>query len=119
MEALEIDIDVEERPVKVKRKDGTEKNYVLRELTGRQRGQYLNGMNSRLQVSQDGKVTGIKDFIGMEASLLNKCLYNDENKLVTDNELQELPARVLRKLFEAAQVLSGLNTDSAKEVKND
>lgn len=119
MDALVFDIDLQEQPVIVKRKDGTVKNYVLRELTGKQKGQYLNGMNTRLSISEDGKVTGIKNFDGIETSLLCRCLYNEEGKLVSESELQELPARVLKQLFDAAQTLSGLNKEGTDKAKNE
>ena len=119
MEVLEFTLDLEEQSVVVKRKDGVAKTYTLRELTGRQKGLYLNTMSNRLSVSEDGKVTGIKNFEGLESSLLSKCLFNEENKPVTDAELQEFPARVLRKLFDAAQILSGLNSEGVEKAKND
>ena len=118
MEMLEFSLELTEQPVSLKAKDGVVKKYVLREMTAKQRGAYLNSIQDRVTVV-DGKVTGIKDFDGLEASLLAKCLYTEEGKLVGISDLNEFPGRVLKKLFEAAQILSGLNEEGAKQAKND
>lgn len=117
METLEFSLELAEQSVSLKTKDGSAKKYVLRELTAKQRGTYLNSMQNRI-IFTDGKVTGIKDFDGLEASLLSRCLYDESNKLVSMSDLEEFPGRVLKKLFEAAQLISGLNEEGVKQVKN-
>jgi hypothetical protein len=117
MEELRFSIDFEEIPVNITGKDGVEKKYVLRELTGKQRGLYLNNMSNRMIVS-DGKIVGIKDFEGLEASLICKSLFDEENKPVPIGEIQEFPGRVIKQLFAAAQKLSGLNEEGIVEAKN-
>jgi len=118
MENLTFSLDLVEQEVNITNKAGENKKYILRELTSKQKAQYLNGMKDKVTFI-DGRVSGVKDFDGLEACLLTRCFYNSDNKLVTAAELQEFPARIVKKLFEAAQTISGLNEEGAKEAKND
>ena len=118
MEALIFSLDLVERPITITTKDGESKACILRELTSKQKSAYLNSMRDKVTFS-DGKVTGVKDFDGLEACLLTKCFYDDDNKLITAAALQEFPARVVKQIFEAAQVISALNEEGVTEAKND
>jgi hypothetical protein len=118
MEELVLSLDLAEQEITITKKDGEGKKYVLRELTSKQKSQYLNSMRDKITFT-DGKVSGVKDFDGLEACLLTRCLYTEESKLVTTAILQEFPARVVKKLFETAQILSALNEEGVKEAKND
>jgi hypothetical protein len=91
------------------------KNYTLRELNGTQKGKYLNKMGSRIVLNEQGKVASFKDYSGLESTLLEQCLYDTENKLVSAKVIDEWPATVLGKLFDAAQDLSGLNEEARKK----
>ena len=94
-----------------------DKDYTLRELDGLQKGKYLNSMGGRLIMNEEGKVSGFKDFAGLESSLLSLCLYDSEGKTVPAAKIQSWPSSVLSKLFEAAQVLSGLNEEGQKKIE--
>lgn len=104
------------------------KNYVLRELDGRQKGKYLNSMAGRIKLNAKGEVESFKDYAGLESTLLSRCLYDGDGKLVpasvmdgTDDQ-QGWPSSMLSALFDAAQGLSGLNEEARKrqeaEAKN-
>ena len=98
-----------------------DKEYVMRELDGRQKGKYLNKMGGRIVLNNKGEVSSFKDYAGLESTLLSLCLYDSENKLVpatvmdgTEKE-QGWPSTVLNSLFNAAQDLSGLNEEARKK----
>lgn len=97
--------------------DGEE--YTLRELDGKTKGKYLNKMGSRIVLSEDGKVSGFKDYSGLETILLEQCLYNSEGKPVPAGIIEKWPATVLGKLFDVAQELSGLNEDARKRLETE
>jgi len=118
MENLTFSLDLVEQEITITNKAGESKKYFLRELTSKQKAQYLNNMKDKV-IFVDGSVSGVKDFDGLEACLLTRCFYDGDNKLITAAELQEYPARVVKKLFEAGQSISGLTEEGAKEVKND
>ena len=118
MKELIFSLELVEQQVAITTKDGENKTYILRELTNKQKAQYLNGMRDKVNFV-DGKVTGVKDFDGLEACLLTKCFYDTDNKLITAAALQEFPARVVKQLFDAAQTISALNEEGVTEAKND
>ena len=93
--------------------DGQE--YVLRELNGQERGQYLDSVGNRIIVGKDGQPSGMKSFDGLEASLLKLCLEGPDGKLVPADTLAKWPSTVLQDLFENATRLSGLDKFSKKE----
>ena len=90
-------------------------NYVMRELDGLQKGKYLNKMGSRIILNDEGKVSGFKDYAGLETTLLALCMYSSIGEVVTAAVMNKWPSSVLGKLFEAAQDLSGLNEESRKK----
>lgn len=91
------------------------KPYVLRELDGRQKGKYLNKMGSRITLNAKGEVASFKDYAGLESTLLELCLYDNEDKLVPANVMETWPSTILTRLFDAAQDLSGLNEEARKK----
>jgi hypothetical protein len=110
---LEFSLVLEEKPVKLTGKDGVTKNYVLRELDGQKRDSYMNKMKE-VTIVEKGEVVGFKTFEGLQSSLLAECLFDEDNKLVDQNTIQSFPSKVLGKLFEAAQKISGLETKESK-----
>ena len=94
------------------------KNYKLVELSGETQGSYLNSVGDRVKVT-DGKITGMRDYKGIQADLLCLCLYDSEDVLVPKKVIQSFPASVLAKLYEAAQELNGLDDEADVSAKND
>lgn len=100
----EFSLQLEERKLKL---DG--EVYTLRELAGTGRGKYLTGIASRLVINPDtGKPVSMKNFDGLETSLLRLCLYGPDGSLVPEDIMQKWPSSVLAKLFEMALELAGL-----------
>ena len=116
---MKLSLKLTEVPVTLERGDGTEVKYVLRELSGKGRDRYLSRMSNRLKYNNAGKPVGMKSFDGLQASLLILCLYNEDDALVTEEELQVWPASAQDALFQKAQEISALNTEGEEEAKND
>jgi len=93
--------------------------YTVRELNGTERGAYLNSVGGRVIINDQGKAVGMKDFTGLEALLLKRCLYGPDGVLVTEKTLATWPASVLGTLFDIAKDLSALNEESKKKVEEE
>ena len=115
--ALSFELELHERPVTI----GGEA-YVLVELDGKQRDRYLNGLGSRLRVAKDGKAAGVKNFDGLQASLvaasLKRIIFDGGREPVTVATIQAWPAQVVSGLFDAAKVLSALGDEDEDEDKD-
>ena len=114
MDTLQLTVTLKEIAIELTVEGGAVKNYVLRELTGKQRDIFLDDVGGRVRFI-GGKARGLNSHKDLQANLLTMCLHNDEQKLVTIKELQEFPASTLTTLFKAAQALSGLEDDKEEE----
>lgn len=105
---LSFDLELEEVPVTI-----AGEKYVLRELDGKQRDKYLDGLGKRLApAGRDGKAQTVKNFNGLQSSLVCMCLYKDgEDSPVDAHTIQTWPARVVAGLFDAASDLSKLGEE--------
>ena len=93
--------------------------YIMRELTGKQRDQYLDLIAKRVQYV-NGNQAGMKSLSGLQSSLLAMCLIDSSGNLVKESVITEYPGSVQSQLFKLAQQLSGLDKEeSLEEVKND
>jgi len=117
-ETRKYSLKLKEMPITILDANGQQKDYTMHELSGKQRAQYLNEMNERISISPDGK-TEIKDFEGIQESLLSKCLKDENGKLIELAVLSEYPASTLSDLFDDAQTLSGLDIKARQKAKND
>lgn len=115
--------DLELKEVKFAVKDAKTKErqeYILRELPGTLRDQYLNELGARMRTGPKGETLGMKSFDGYQSSLLSKCIFSEDGKAVEIQVLQGWPSSVLRDLFDQARELSGLEAKkSEEEAKND
>jgi protocatechuate 3,4-dioxygenase beta subunit len=93
--------------------------YTLTELNGKQRDTYLQNLGLRLGSTKGSDKQTVKNFDGLQASLLTLCLTDTEGKPVTKALVQEWPAKVVSALFDAARELSGLGDDEEEEEGND
>ena len=106
-ENLEFSLERIEKPVTI-----GGKAYVLRELDGKQRDTYLNGLSQRVRIV-DGKPAGLKSFDGLQASLLALCLYENiaGGEPVPAATIQAWPATVVTRLYEVAREMNGLDEE--------
>ena len=111
MKVFEFELKLKEVAVKL---DG--KDYVIRELTGKQRDTYLDMVDKRVTYV-DGVQSGMSSLSGLQSSLLALCLVDSNNKAVPEKDIAEYPGSVQSKLFALAQEVSGLDQpeDSDKE----
>ena len=119
-EAITLDLDTDSIPVSLTH-NGEKKDYELREMISSVRDKYLNTIKSRMLFNpKTGNPQGVKNFEGMQADLLARCLYDSDGNAVPLNTIQEWPASKVTTLFEAAQKLNGLNLKKEEdESKND
>lgn len=118
MEPLKFSLVLKEVEVVLSTSEG-DKKYILRELSGEVRDKYLASMADRMKYDDKGKPSGVKNFHGLQASLLSLCLINEEGKTVSVMDLQKFPASVQSALFEKANELSALNKEGQEEAKNE
>lgn len=112
-EPLVFTLEREEIPVVI---DSQE--YVLQELDGSERDRYLNGLTNRMRVNNKGDLAGIKNFDGLQASLVAasiRLVDGLERKPVLLKTVQGWPAKVVKQLFDAARELSGLDDEDEKD----
>jgi len=112
-EELDFSLDRDERPVKIGGED-----YVVLELDGRERDIYLNNVSARMRVDKDGKPSGVKNFTGLQSSLLalaTRKIVDGEKKPVPEKEIQAWPSKVQSKLFDIAKELSDLGDEKKDE----
>lgn len=109
---------LEEYEIPIEDKDGKVTIYKLRELDGEQRSDYINFQASKAKYGADGKVTGIKDFKGIETKIVSMCLYDPDGKLVTEAFLNKVPGRLIKKLSALALRISGLDEKAEERAKN-
>lgn len=106
---LTFELKLKSIPVELANQQGVPENYTLSELTGVKRDEYLNDTASRMKFGADGKAQGVKDFKGMQATLVSLCLTKGSGgEKVTIETINTWPASVVSALFKEAQKLSGL-----------
>ena len=106
---MKYSLKLKEEPIKIEGLDGIERDYVLRELNGLQRDTYLDGIGAQMKFNHAGKTAGLKSYKDLQASLLAKCVYDDENNLVPLASIQTWPAGLQGDLFEIANKMSRLD----------
>jgi len=110
---LIFNLDFKKIPVEI----GGEE-YVLVELDGRERDKYLNTLTGRLRTGADGKSQGVKNFEGLQSSLLSKSLRKIVDGMevgVTEVTIQGWPARIQATLYDEARALSALGDEKKKK----
>ena len=119
MDPIKLSLKREELKVVLETPEGVDKTYSLREMTGRERDTYLTKMGDKFRYNAQGQVSGVKTFEGMHSILLERCLYDENDKLVSMSDLQNFPSRVLSELFAAAQKINALTQKlESSEIKN-
>lgn len=119
MDELKFTLKLKEVAVQITDVQGRTESYVLRELNGRFRDEYLNEMGGRMKFNAEGKTEGLSDYSDLQSGLLSLCLYDEKGELVKKEALQDYPASVLSDLFDAAQKLNALDKGAKEKVKKD
>jgi hypothetical protein len=112
-----LDGDQEEMEVVLTFKNGERRTFTIRELTGTEYGKYRTSVRNRIAVNDAGMPTSIKDFKGLESSLICLCLY-ENGKRVAQSVIDEWGAKTLQQLFELCHKVNGMDEKSEKAAKN-
>ncbi len=105
MEALKLSGSLEFTPVELKDSDGNIRNYKIMELTAIERERHLTYLKPKL--AADGK--SLKDYKGVQASFLFRCLVDEDGTPMPKEEIEKLPATTVSALFAEGQMLCGLS----------
>ncbi len=113
---------LKELPVFLKGKDGVEKEFSLKELTGTQRAVYNESFDVKIEMDEDGKAKAIagEGFKSFSAKrFLALCLYDEQGKPVGEKTIGTYPSSMLNELHKAALELSGLDKKALEAAKNE
>lgn len=121
-DVLRFSTVLKEVPVFLTGADNVEKEFLLKELTGKQRATYNESFDVKIEMGEDGKAKavaggGFKSFSANQ--FLAMCLYDGDGKLVPDSVIGSFPSTVVAQLHEKALALSGLDVKALKEAKNE
>ena len=114
--ALDLPLTREEKKIKI-----GATVYRVKEMLGVQRDSWMTKMGKRVKTGADGKPTGtLSDYNGVQADLIELCLYTEDDKPIPLGVAKEWPAKIQAKVFELCQELNGLGDEkNADAVKND
>ncbi len=117
-EVLEISLDRLEKPVRIKDKGGTPVTYTMCEMDGAGRSAYMNFVSGRMKiVGQDAQgkpISKVKDFAGLQANLISRCLVDQNGERVSEATIEAWPSTAQNLLFKMAQEMNGLGEEKEK-----
>lgn len=96
--------------------NGEDRVVIVREMTGKQRDDYLNAMLGSMELGADGKPTRVKNFAGLSTQLLALTLHEGGQPVPLD-QIETWPASVINGLFDIAQSINALTDESAQQVQ--
>ena len=114
---LRIRLVRKEEQIILEDENGQEKEYTIKEMVGTEFGKWRTAMATRLKVSPDGKPLGVRDFKGMEASLISKCLYDETGQPVPERVIEAWPTAAQQELFRKCQEINGMDKDEEDDKK--
>lgn len=85
--------------------------YVIKELTGKQRDQYLEEIHKRTRYDKSGKPVGMTSVSNIQGDLLKRCVYNADNVLVPLEDINGWPSQVVADIYADALRLSKLQPE--------
>lgn len=107
-------------PVELELEDGKVVNWSLKEMTGGQRDAFLNITGKRMKTNRTGTSTIIKNYEGLHAELICRCLYDDQEKPVSKSFVQtKINSYAQAVLYAQCRELCGLTEEAQEAEKND
>lgn len=105
-------------PIVITDNDEEEKEYELREMNGRDRDEYSNFVNQKIEPGKNGSTGHFKSVDRLQSNLIHRCLFDpSSSKMVAEDVIQTWPASMQTLVFERCQELNGLK-EKAEEAKN-
>tara|TARA_R110002020_G_scaffold12409_6_gene45510 strand:- start:18591 stop:18995 length:405 start_codon:yes stop_codon:yes gene_type:complete len=111
----EVDVELEDPD------SGETGKYILREMNGAARDQYLGFIGAKMNTSKEGDIQ-MTDYEGLQANLLSRCLFkivDGKREAVDFKSIQDFPARVQTALFNKAKEISGMDDEAEETAGND
>lgn len=117
---LDIDCFRQSRKVRLKLEDGTSAVYVLREMTTPDKERWMEEMTGRMQVGADGKPARITRYSGLQASLISKCLFTEDDKPVgLEFIMRNIHSVAQDKVYKLCEELNAISVAGQEKAKND
>jgi hypothetical protein len=108
---LTLELNVNATPVELKGPDNTVSKYTIREMSVAEREQYVDLLRVNMIFNSEGKAVGVKKMEGTSSALLTRCMQDvSANRLVTKEQVEKWPSRVVEQLVEEANRLNGFKT---------
>lgn len=104
----EHEVDI---PIKIE-KDGTVRDYVLKEMNGDDLGKWMKIWSGHISKNAEGTNTA-EDFASFHSELISLCLYTPDGGRVAKAMIDLWGARIKNSLFGKCQVHNGL-TEASK-----
>ena len=110
---------LKEEPFELEDNFGEVMEYVIREMTSPERDKYLGQHASRYKVNAEGMVVGVKDFKGIQSSLISKCCFTKGGAKVSQQEIDNWPPTVQSALYKLCQEINCLTEKSEEDEKKE
>lgn len=112
MTRLKLRIDLNQEIVEI----GNEE-YIVQEATAQIAALYQNHVINNTTL-HDGKPTRVRDMGELEILLVKNCLYDSENKLVSEKKIRNWPESTVKILHDLISKMSGLSGDNEEVGKS-
>jgi len=120
MKKLKFKAARQEQEVEIEDAQGQTKLYKLIEFSGTERTKYKSRFTMDIELSNGVPTASMNNYNPMsESEFVSLCLFDNEGKSVSEDEINKLPGTVIVALYEAALTLCGLNKEANEEAKND
>lgn len=118
-EPIRLSLKRKTQPIILENPDtGEDEKYLLRELTGKLRDDYINMINARM-----GANDKLRDTRGIQAALIAMSLFKvdaaGEEHPVTRPDVEKFPSTTQNELHRLSQKLSALGKTAEADEKND
>jgi len=92
--------------------------FTLKEMSAARRDSYLQKLQARVELNEDGSAKGVSNFVGLQAELIHESLEDKGGSPLPLEDIQEWPANVVAAVYEKCQVFNGLNKTPELAEKN-
>ncbi len=119
-EVLEFSLVLEEKKIRLFDENKEPQDFILRELTGKERDKWMTSMATKVSI---GKESSVSNFDGIQANLLALAMrYSGgerSGEALSVTTIQSWPSKVQTELFKLCQEMSGLGEDADEKEGED